>query len=57
MNKGNDGSGVTIAIVDAYDSPTLLSDAQQYFRLNDPSHPLKSSQFEQHPAGYGRRRG
>ncbi|HUB39513.1 MAG TPA: S53 family peptidase [Streptosporangiaceae bacterium] len=44
--KGNDGTGVTIAIVDAYDSPTLLSDAQQYFRLNDPAHPLKSSQFE-----------
>jgi subtilase family serine protease len=43
--KGDDGSGVTIAIVDAYDSPTLLSDAQQYFKLNDPSHPLLSSQF------------
>jgi subtilase family serine protease len=43
--KGNDGSGVTIAITDAYDSPTLLSDAQHYFRLNDPAHPLESSQF------------
>jgi len=43
--SGNDGTGVTIAIVDAYDSPTLLSDAQHYFRLNDPSHPLSSSQF------------
>ena len=43
--SGNDGKGVTIAIVDAYDSPTLLADAQQYFRLNDPAHPLKSSQF------------
>jgi len=43
--KGNDGSGVTIAITDAYDSPTLLSDAQHYFKLNDPAHPLKSSQF------------
>jgi subtilase family serine protease len=42
---GNDGAGVTVAIVDAYDSPTLLSDAQHYFRLNDPSHPLSSSQF------------
>ncbi len=42
---GIDGSGVTLAIVDAYDSPTLLSDAQTYFRLNDPAHPLKSSQF------------
>lgn len=42
---GHDGKGVTIAIVDAYDSPTLLSDAQQYFGLNDPAHPLTSAQF------------
>jgi subtilase family serine protease len=42
---GNDGSGVTIAIVDAYDSPTLLKDAQKYYRRNDPAHPLRSSQF------------
>ncbi len=42
---GDDGSGVTVAIVDAYDSPTLLSDVQEYFKLNDPSHPLLSSQF------------
>ena len=43
--KGTDGRGVTIAITDAYDSPTLLSDAQHYFKLNDPAHPLKSAQF------------
>jgi subtilase family serine protease len=43
--KGNDGSGVTIAITDAYDSPTLLTDAQRYFKLNDPAHPLRSAQF------------
>jgi subtilase family serine protease len=41
----NNGTGVTLAIVDAYDSPTLLSDAQEYFTKNDPSHPLNSSQF------------
>ncbi len=34
-----------VAIVDAYDSPTLLADAQHYFRLNDPRHPLRTSQF------------
>jgi subtilase family serine protease len=45
VKKGIDGTGVTIAIVDAYDSPTLLSDTQLYFRLNDPAHPLSSSQF------------
>ena len=43
--SGNNGKGVTVAIVDAYDSPTLLKDAQKYFRLNDPANPLKSSQF------------
>ncbi len=47
--KGIDGRGVTLAIVDAYDSPTLLSDAQLYFRLNDPAHPLSSSQFTNIP--------
>jgi subtilase family serine protease len=41
----HNGRGVTVAIVDAYDSPTLLSDVQRYFRINDPSHPLRSSQF------------
>ena len=43
--SGDNGKGVTIAIVDAYDSPTLLSDAQKYFKLNDPAHPLSSAQF------------
>lgn len=43
--SGNDGRGVTIAIVDAYDSPTLLADAQKYFSLNDPAHPLRTAQF------------
>src|ERR1022692_3398811 len=42
---GINGKGVTIAIVDAYDSPTLLADAQKYFTLNDPANPLPSSQF------------
>ncbi len=45
VNSGIDGTGVALAIVDAYDSPTLLSDAQQYFNMNDPSHKLASSQF------------
>jgi subtilase family serine protease len=43
--KGDDGKGETIAIVDAYDSPRLLANAQHYFKLNDPGHPLSSSQF------------
>jgi len=44
-NGTADGHGVKIAIVDAYDSPTLLSDAQEYFNTNDPSIPLTKSQF------------
>jgi subtilase family serine protease len=43
--SGNNGNGVTIAIVDAYDSPTLLADAQKYSSLNDPTHPLTNAQF------------
>jgi subtilase family serine protease len=39
------GKGVSIAIVDAYDSPTLLADTQHYFQVNDPSHPLTTAQF------------
>jgi subtilase family serine protease len=39
------GAGVTIAIVDAYEAPTLLADAQEYSSLNDPSNPLTSSEF------------
>jgi subtilase family serine protease len=50
---GQSGQGVTVAIVDAYASPTLLSDVQTYFRAADPSHPLTSSQFTSlYPAGY-----
>jgi subtilase family serine protease len=42
---GVDGKGVTVAIVDAYASPTLLSDAQQYETLNQPGAVLGAHQF------------
>lgn len=45
LNAGDNGKGVTLAVVDAYDSPTLLSDVQEYFALNDPAIQLSSSQF------------
>ncbi len=45
LTSGADGSRVTVAIVDAYASPTLFSDAHHYAQLNDPSHPLSSGQF------------
>ncbi|HTW19178.1 MAG TPA: S53 family peptidase [Mycobacteriales bacterium] len=54
LKNGIDGSGVTIAIVDAYDSPTLLADAQHYYSLNDAAHQIKSSQFTNiEPASVG----
>jgi subtilase family serine protease len=40
-----DGTGVTVAIVDAYLAPTLLSDAQTFAQRHDPTHPLNSKQF------------
>jgi subtilase family serine protease len=42
------GKGVSVAIVDAYDSPTILNDAQFYFAHND-THPLLSAQFNDNP--------
>jgi subtilase family serine protease len=45
--SGLDGSGQTVAVIDAYASPTLLHDAQTYAGRNDPAHPLHSSQFSQ----------
>jgi subtilase family serine protease len=46
--KGADGKGTTIAIVDAFASPTIYADASEYARRNDPGHPLLQSQFSQH---------
>ncbi|EWM16544.1 peptidase [Kutzneria sp. 744] len=44
---GLDGRGTTVAIVDAFGSPTLYQDAAEYAKRNDPSHPLTKSQFSQ----------
>ena len=45
MREGNDGRGQTIAIVDAWESPTLLQDAQTYATNNDPAYPFAASQL------------
>jgi subtilase family serine protease len=45
LNHGIDGSGQTVAIIDAYDSPTILKDAQTYAALADSQHPLAGGQF------------
>ena len=47
IGEGVTGAGVTVAIVDAYASPTLLADAQQYATLNQPGQPLSSGQFSE----------
>ncbi len=49
--SGNDGSGVTVAIVDAFASPTLFADATEYARRNDPSNPLRAKQFSSSQLG------
>ena len=36
-----------VAIVDAYASPTIVTDATTYAQRNDPSNPFKASQFAQ----------
>jgi subtilase family serine protease len=47
LSGGNDGSGVTVAVVDAFASPTIFDDAHKYAGLNDPANPLSSAQFSQ----------
>lgn len=42
---GAAGAGTTVAIVDAFASPTLYADASEYARRNDPAYPLTRSQF------------
>jgi subtilase family serine protease len=44
---GNDGSGVTVAITDAYVSPTLYSDAVEYAKRNQGSKPWQPGQFNE----------
>ena len=44
---GADGTGTTVAIIDAYVSPTLEADASQYATINDPGHPYASGQFSE----------
>ena len=50
VRAGIDGRGVTVAIVDAFGSPNLFSDAATYASRNDPTHPLLASQFTEQVA-------
>jgi subtilase family serine protease len=51
-----DGAGVTVAVIDAYASPTIEQDVNQYIANHDPSNTLKPGQFTQvvAPGTYGR---
>jgi subtilase family serine protease len=45
--SGDDGSGVTVAIVDAYVSPTLYSDSVEYAKRNQGSQGWRPGQFKE----------
>jgi subtilase family serine protease len=45
--SGMTGEGQTVAIVDAYASPTMLSDANEYARVNGEQ-PFRPGQYEQY---------
>ena len=47
VDQGTDGRGTTVAVIDAFASPTILNDAKTYAKRNDPTHPLKGTQFSQ----------
>jgi len=43
---GNDGRHVTVAIIDAWRTPTLVADAQAFAAQFDPTHPLLDTQIK-----------
>jgi subtilase family serine protease len=43
VKSANMGKGVKVAIVDAYDSKTIVSDSTTYFKKNDPSNPFSKA--------------
>ncbi|WP_223198973.1 S53 family peptidase [Solihabitans fulvus] len=47
VNWGFDGRGTTVAIIDAFASPTIYEDASQYAARHDAAHPLRKEQFNQ----------
>jgi subtilase family serine protease len=48
VDRGVSGRGQTVAIIDAFASPTLYADAAKYASLNDPGHPLTSAQYSEY---------
>ena len=47
IGSAQTGKGVTVAVIDAYGSSTIASDASRYFAKNDPGDPFSSAHFSQ----------
>jgi subtilase family serine protease len=47
VDRGIDGRGTTVAIVDAFGSPTIFNDASTYAKKNDPKHPLTHALYSE----------
>ncbi|MGA2211238.1 MAG: S53 family peptidase [Acidimicrobiales bacterium] len=47
LGSSDTGAGVTVAIIDAYGSATIDSDATRYFNTYDPSQPFSNANFTQ----------
>jgi subtilase family serine protease len=45
--SGATGKGITVAIIDAYGSATINSDATQYFKTQDSTNPFANANFSQ----------
>jgi subtilase family serine protease len=45
ISSSTTGKGVTVAVVDAYSSATIASDATAYFKANDPGDPFSNAHF------------
>ena len=47
IGSAKTGQGVTVAIVNAYGSSTIASDATRYFKMNDPGNPFANAHLSQ----------
>lgn len=47
LRYGVNGRGVTVAVVDAFASPTIKHDITEYAKRYDPSHPWAKNQYRQ----------
>ncbi len=50
VKSPNMGGGYRVAVVDAYDSKTIVSDSTRYFKNNDPTNPFSRARLTRHDA-------